>query len=55
MNKRLIKEQVGFMTEKSGTSQLLNLSQHIEDGYQRGMIAGASFVDLSAAYDTVNP
>ena len=44
----------GFRTEKSCTSQLLNLTQHIEDGYQRGMITGATFVDLSAAYDTVN-
>ena len=26
----------------------------IEDGYQRGMITGAAFIDLSAAYDTVN-
>ena len=39
---------------KSCTSQLLNFTQHIEDGYQRGMITGASFVDLSADYDTVN-
>ena len=49
-----IKEQAGFRPGKSCTSQLLNLTQHIEDGYQRGMIAGAAFVDLSAAYDTVN-
>ena len=33
--------------------QLLNLTQHIEDGYERKMITGAAFVDLSAAYDTV--
>ena len=33
---------------------LLNLTQHTEDGYQRGIITGAAFVDLSAAYDTVN-
>ena len=50
----LIKEQAGFRPGKSCTSQLLNLTQHIEDGYQRGMITGAVFVDLSAAYDTVN-
>ena len=50
----LIKEQVGFRTGKSSTSKLLNLTQHIEDGYQRGMITDAAFVDLSAAYDTVN-
>ena len=54
VEQRLIKEQAGFRTEKSCTRQLLNLIQHIEDGYQRGMITGAAFVDLSAAYDTVN-
>ena len=54
VEQRLIKEQASFMTGKSCTSQLLNLTQHIEDGYQRGMITGAAFVDLSAVYDTVN-
>ena len=33
---------------------LLNLTEHIEDGYEKRMITGAVFVDLSAAYDTVN-
>ena len=50
----LIKEQAGFRPWTSCTSQLLNLTQNIVDGYQRGMITGAAFVDLSAAYDTVN-
>ena len=54
LEQHLIKEQAGFRPRKSCTSQLLNLTQHIEDGYQRGMITGAAFVDLSAAYDTVN-
>ena len=54
VEQRLIKEQGGFRPGKSCTSQMLNLTQHIEDGYQRGMITGAAFVDLSAAYDTVN-
>ena len=53
VKQRLIKEQAGFRTGKSCTSQLLNLTQHIEDGYQRGMITGAAFVDLFAAYETV--
>ena len=44
-------EQAGFRPGKSCTS---NLTQHIEDGYQRGMNTGAAFVDLSASYDTVN-
>ena len=50
----LIKEHAGFRTGRSCTSQLLNLTQYIEDGYQRGMLTGAAFIDLSAAYDTVN-
>ena len=54
VEQRIIKEQAGFRTGKSCTSQLLNLIQHIEDGYQRGMITSATFVDLSDAYDTVN-
>ena len=54
LEQHLIKEQAGFRPGKSCTSQLLNLTQHIEDGYQRGMITSAAFVDLSAAYDTVN-
>ena len=32
----------------------LNLAEHIEDGYEKRLITGAVFVDLSAAYDTVN-
>ena len=54
LEQHLIKEQAGFRPGKSCTGQLLNLIQHIEDGYQRGMITGATFVDLSAAYDTVS-
>ena len=50
----IIKEQAGFHPGKSCTSLLLSLTQHIEDGYQRGMLTGAAYVDLSAAYDTVN-
>ena len=54
LEQHLKKEQAGFRPGKSCTSQLLNLTQYIKDGYQRGMITGAAFVDLSAAYDTVN-
>ena len=46
LERHLIKEQAGFRPGESCTNQLLNLTQHIEDGYQRGMITGA-------AYDTV--
>ena len=54
LEQHLIKQQAGFRPGKSCTSQLLNLTQHIGDGYQGGMITGAAFEDLSAAYDTVN-
>ena len=53
IEQHLIKEQAGFRAGKSCTSQLLNLTQHIEDGYQECKITGTAFVDLSAAYDTV--
>ena len=53
IEEHLIGEQAGFRPGKSCTSQLLNLTQYIEDGYQLGKITGTAFVDLSAAYDTV--
>ena len=33
---------------------ILNLTQHIEDGFETGKITGIVLVDLSAAYNTVN-
>ena len=51
---KLIPEQTGFRPGKSCTSQLLNLTKHIEDGYEKRLITGAVFVDVSSAYDTVN-
>lgn len=50
----LIEQQAGFRPGKSCTSQILNLTQHIEDGFERAEVTGAAFVDLTAAYDTVN-
>ena len=35
-------------------NHLLNLTEHIEDGYEKRLITGSVFVDLYAAYDTVN-
>ena len=40
VDRHLIKEQAGFRPGKSCCSQLFNLTQHIDDGYQRGMITG---------------
>ena len=53
VDKKLTKYQAGFRHGRSCAGQLLNLTQQIEDGYQRNMLTGAAFVDLSAAYDTV--
>lgn len=50
----IIQEQAGFRAGKSCTSQFLNITQHIENGFEEKMITGAVFIDLSAAYDTVN-
>ena len=54
IEQHLIKEQAGFRSGKSCTSQLLNLTQHIEDGYEEGMTTGTAFVELSTTYDTIN-
>ena len=54
VDEHLIPEQAGFGAGKSCTSQRLNLTQFLEDGYEEGLIIGAAFVDLSAAYDTVS-
>ena len=51
---KLIPEQAGFRPGKSCTSQLLNLTEHIEYGYEKRLITGAVFVDLYAAFDAVN-
>ena len=50
----LIKEQAGFRPVQSFTSQLLNITHNIQDGYQESMVTGICFVDQSAAKDTVN-
>ena len=54
VEQRLIKEQAGFSPGKSCTSELVNLTQYIEDDYQRSMITGTVFVDQFAVYDTAN-
>ena len=52
VERHIIREQADFRPGKSYTSQLLNFTKHIEDGYQRGIMPGAVFVDISAAYKT---
>ena len=52
VDKKFRKDQTGFRPGRSCVGQVPNLTQHIEDGYERKMITGAAFVDLSAAYTT---
>ena len=54
LDEKLIPEQACFRPGKSCTGQLLNLTQHIEDGFTKCLRSGAVFVDLTAAFDTVN-
>ena len=50
---KIIPQQTGFRESISTTGQLLNLTQHIEDGFEKKLVTGAVFVDLFATYDTV--
>ena len=49
---QLSPDQAGFRPGKSCCGQVLNLTQFIEDGFEKKNITGAVFVDLSAAYDS---
>lgn len=51
---KLIKDQTGFRPDKSCTGQVLNLTQFIENGFEKKKVTGVFFIDLSSAYDTVN-
>ena len=49
----LPKEQDGFRHRKSTVDQVVLLTQNVEDSFEAKKKAGAVFVDLTAAYDTV--
>jgi len=51
---KLIKQQAGFRAGKSYTGPILNLIEEIEKDYEYKVITRAAFIDLSAAYDTIN-
>ena len=51
---QLTPDQAGFRPGRSCCSQVLNLTQFIEEGFENRQITWAVFVDLTAAYDTVN-
>ncbi|KAI5742625.1 hypothetical protein M8J77_009365 [Diaphorina citri] len=54
VDNKLIRQQAGFRPGKSCTGQILNLTQFIEDGFEKKLITGTALLDLSAAYDTIN-
>ena len=49
----LLKEQAGFRRGKSTVDQVVLLTQNTEDSFEAKKKAGAVFIDLTAAYDTV--
>ena len=49
----LPKEQAGFRRGKSTVDQVVLLTQNIENSFEAKKKAGAVFIDLTAAYDTV--
>lgn len=49
----LITQQAGLRPNKNCTSQVVNLFQYNEDGFDRGNITGVASVDLSAAYGMI--
>ena len=53
VNPLLPKEQAGFRRGKSTVDQVVLLTQNIEDSFEAKKKAGAVFIDLTAAYDTV--
>ena len=53
VDEKLTQYQAGFRLGPSCAGQLLYLTQHIEDGYERNMLTCGAFVEcMSAAYDT---
>ncbi|KAK3890529.1 hypothetical protein Pcinc_005503 [Petrolisthes cinctipes] len=54
VEENLTEDQPGFRPGCSCCSQVLNLTQYIEDGFETKHITGTIFVDLTGAYDTVN-
>ena len=49
----LLREQAGFRRGRSTVDQAVLLTQNIEDLFEAKKKAGAMFVNLTAAYDTV--
>ncbi len=50
---QLPNEQAGFHRGRSTVHQVVNLTNDIENCFEKGHKAGVILVDLTAAYDTV--
>ena len=50
---QLPNEQAGFRRGRSTVHQIVNLTDDIEEAFEKGHKAGVILVDLTAAYDTV--
>lgn len=53
IDEKLIQEQAGFRKGKSCTGKILNMTQFIENGFEKKNITGVALIDLTAAYDTI--
>jgi len=50
----IIAKQAGFRPVKACKGQIPYLRQHFKDGFEQKKVTRVVFVDLMAAYDTVN-
>ena len=53
LDKIIPKEQAGFRPSRGCVEQVLALTTHIENGFQKGLKTFVVFFDLTAAYNTV--
>lgn len=53
INEHIPVEQAGFRSGRSCTDQVLSLTTYIESGFEKMLKTSVSFIDLTAAYDTV--
>jgi len=54
VDEKLTPQQAGFRSGKSCTGQILKFTQTIENGYESKKITDVVFIDITAAYDTIN-
>jgi len=49
VDEKLIQEQAGFRKGKSCTEQILNMTQFIENGFEKNIITGVALIDRTVA------